>query len=328
MADVHADIVAEACALEEPIGPLVPVRRRGQVQAWRIETGSGPVLVKRFWVEPELPWRDQLELALEVEQLAVRAGIDTPRPIDPVRPQFGTVARLDGHGLFRAFPFVEHRALHDDDIADWIGTTLARTHQLRRLESRPEPNWWYCQYPPVAPEQWQIWLEKGEAEGSSWASALRVHHDLVVDLATQVVETFDASPPHVLSHRDVEPWNVLVTPHNQAPQLIDWDAAGPESASLEAAYVFTVFARRRGGDPDPEQVRRAHAAYVAAGGEPLVARARLLDRLIGIELAKLAGAIGKFFGTREGDDRTRDRLERLPTTVANVRRWEQVFAQL
>jgi Ser/Thr protein kinase RdoA (MazF antagonist) len=327
--DISADAVAEAFALERPIGPLVVMRQRGQVIAWRIETGSGPVLVKRFWAEPDLPWRDQLELALEVEQLAVRTEIDTPAPIDPVHPEFGTVARIDGLGFFRAFPFVEHRPLADaDDIAEWVGGTLARTHQLRRLEFPPQPNWWYCQHPPVAPQQWRVWLESGEAQGNSWAPALRTHHDLIVSLATQVVETFVASPPHVLSHRDVEPWNVLIPLDDQPPMLIDWDAAGPESAPLEAAYVFTVFARRGHDDPDLEQVQRAHAAYVAAGGQPLGARPRILDRLIGIELAKLASAIGRFFDAPEADDRTRDRLDQLPTTVANIRRWEKVFAQL
>jgi hypothetical protein len=107
--NVSVAAMAAAFGLEQPVGPAQTVRQRGQVQAWSISTSVGRVLVKRFWADDELPWRDQLELAMQIEQKALAAGIDTPSPIRPVRPVFGSVARIDGHGLFRAFPFIEHR---------------------------------------------------------------------------------------------------------------------------------------------------------------------------------------------------------------------------
>lgn len=301
------------------------MRQRGQVEAWRLDTAAGRMLVKRFWADDELPWRDELEQAMEMEQLAIAAGIDSPPPIPPARPAFGSVARIDGYGLFRAFPYLEHRPLANaDDVAEWIGATLARTHQLRRLPTRPAPNWWYCQHPPVAQEQWRSWLDQGEAAGSSWAPALRTHLDLVLEQSHQVVETFNRTPPYVLSHRDVEPWNVLMT--DDRPFLIDWDTTGPESAPLEAAYVFITFARRGRTEPDPELVRRSHAAYVAAGGHPIEAHTGILDRMIGFQLARLAGTLGSFFDVKDDDDKVRDRIERLPATVANARAWEALLA--
>jgi hypothetical protein len=316
--------MAEAFDLADPVGPANPVRQRGQVEAWRVSTGSGPVLVKRFWADDKLPWQDQLEVAMEIERLAINVGIDTPPPIEPVRPLFGSVARIDGHGLFRAFPYIEHRPLSDDDdIAEWIGTTLAVTHGLQRLDYRPAPNWWYCQHPPVPPDQWQRWLQEGEASDAAWAAELREHLDLVMEQARRVVATFNASPPYALSHRDVEPWNVLIA--EGRPLLIDWDATGPESIPLEAANVFITFARMGRDEPDPQLVRRSHQAYVAAGGQPIKAKLGLLDRMIGQHLSKIAGSLGNFFDSQDDGPKVRERINRLPETVANARKWEQLF---
>lgn len=327
MAELRVEDVVAAFGLAEPIGRLELVRQRGQVLAWRVATGNGPVLIKRFWADDELPWRDQLEPAMEIEALAVGAGIDTPAPIVPRQPVFGTVAQIAGQGLFRAFPFLEHRPLADaDDVADWVGRTTALTHRLRRLDRHPAPNWWYGQFPPVPAEQWRTWLAEGEAQRRVWAPLLRERLNLVLDLANVVVRTFDATPPYVLSHRDIEPWNVIVS--DRGPMLIDWDTTGPESAPLEAAYVFTVFARRGRDEPDEQLVRRSHNAYVASGGDPLIAKTGLLDRMIGFELARLAAALGRFFDVGESDETTQARLDRLPTTVANVRRWEAIFTRL
>lgn len=324
--ELDAGAVAGAFDLREPLGPFVVMRRRGQVVAWRVETGGGPVLVKRFWADTDLPWRDQLEGALEIEQLALGAGLDMPAPLAPVRPLFGTVAGVAGVGLLRAFPSIEHRPLADsDDVAEWLGTTLARTHQLRRLEIRPAPSWFYCQDPPVPPRQWADWLAEAEATARPWALSLRSRLDLILSLSEQVLETFADWPPYVLSHRDVEPWNVLIPTGGVTPMLVDWDASGSESAPLEAASVFTGFARRGRADPDPEQLRKALDAYVVAGGEPIVARRGILDRLVGIELSHLASSIGRFFRPDQDDEKIGRRLERLPEVVGTIRRWEQTL---
>lgn len=324
---VRPDAIAEAFGFPPPIGPLEPMPPRGFKQTWRLDTGAGCMLVKKFWPLDELPdFRDQFERAMVFEQEAVRAGIDTPALIAPARPVFGTVARIDGHGLFRAFPYLQHRPLaDDDDIVEWIGTTLARIHQLRRLETRPDPNWWYGQAPPVPPGQWLSWLEEGERTGMSWARALRSHLEFVLEQASRVVATFNASPPYVVSHLDVEPQNVLVT--DDGPVLIDWDATGPESASLQAAYVFVDFARRGRDEPDTMSVRRAHEAYVAAGGKPLIAREGLLDRVIGRHLATITTALNGYFEGGHSEEQIRARIENLPAIVAKVRAWEQLLAK-
>jgi hypothetical protein len=87
---------------------------------------------------------------------------------------------------------------------------------------------------------------------------------------------------------------------------------------LEAAYVFTKFAMRVRDAPDPQLIRRSHSAYVASGGTALVARSGLLDWRTGYHLAGIADALGRFFETREDDRAICDRINQLPTTVADA----------
>ncbi len=320
MTGISAAVIAEAFGFPQPIGRLESLGQRGFREAWRLDTGAGCMFVKRFWPHDDLPWRTDLEQALEFEQRAVHAGVDTPAPVAPTRPAFGTVARIDGQGLFRAFPFVEHQPLADsDDVAEWIGTTLARIHRLRRLATRPEPNWWYG---GARPAQWLSWLDDGERSHKSWAPALRENLDLVLYQTTGVTDTFNDSPPYAISHRDVEPWNVIMTADR--PMLIDWDATGPESIPLEAAYVFTEFARCGRDEPGLNSIRKSHIAYVEAGGEPLIAPK--LDRIIGRHLATITTSLRGYFDGGHSDDQIRTRIEELPAVVAKTRSWEQILA--
>jgi Ser/Thr protein kinase RdoA (MazF antagonist) len=55
------------------------------------------------------------------------------RPLSPVGPAFGYAADLDGVGLVRAYEWVDGRPLAGaDDVAEWLGGTLARLHGLER----------------------------------------------------------------------------------------------------------------------------------------------------------------------------------------------------
>jgi thiamine kinase-like enzyme len=191
------------------------------------------------------------------------------------------------------------------------------------LCTQPEPNWWYGQDPPVPPEKWLAWLGEGERTGMSWAQPLRANLDLVLNQSRRVAETFRSTPPYVLTHLDVEPQNVLVT--GTGPVLIDWDATGPDSAALQAAFVFVEFARRSGAEPDPGALRRSHDAYVAAGGQPLTSRPHQLDRVIGRHLATITTALGGYFEGGHSEEEIRSRIEELPAVVAGTRACERVL---
>ncbi len=288
-----AERLAEAFDLGTPTGPVVAVRHVSQ-ETWRLDTSSGSVLVKRFWRGPDLPWRESLDAAMRLEGQALEAGIDSPRPVQPRVAQFGAAAQIDGLGIFRAYPFVTHRPLSpDDDIADWLGDTLARIHQLDPLDHVPAPPWWYNQFPPARPAHWHEWLEQGAAQCRAWAPALKQHLHLVLDLSVRVTDAFAAAVPHVLTHRDIEPWNVLMTPSGRGwrPLLIDWDVAGPDSAPLETAYALASFAMYGRAEPDPAWLRRAADAYAAAGGQLPKPGPDLLVRMLGMRLAKISQGI-------------------------------------
>ena len=323
MEAITGDVIAEAFGLAGPIGRLHPLPQRGFVRAWRLRTGSGQVLIKNFWPHDELPWQGSLETAMELQQRAVRTGIDTPEPIMPVEPVFGSVGRVEGHGLFRAYPYIEHRPLADEDVAGWLGQTLAGIHRLWPLEARPAPNWWYGQDPPLPDDQWRAWLDEGEQAGTCWAPALRQHLDLVLEQSDQVITTFDTSPPYVISHLDVEPQNILITDGH--PVLIDWDSAGGESVPLETAYVLVGFARRH---RDPvDRIRHSHRAYRRAGGAALPDRPQLLDREIGRHLASIATALSGFYAGGHRPEQIRERIDRLPAVVARARAGEELITE-
>ncbi|HVX43828.1 MAG TPA: aminoglycoside phosphotransferase family protein [Mycobacteriales bacterium] len=324
MTEPDPNDIADAFGFPPPVGPLHPLPHRGFKRSWRIHTGAGSRLVKNFWPYDDLPWRADLERAMDLEARAVRAGVDTPAPIRPAHPVFGTVACIEGHGLFRAFPFLEHRQLSDaDDIAEWMGRTLARIHRLQPVTTAPEPNWWYGQAPPVTPENWRRWLEDGTRAGISWAGALERNFELVVEESRRVAATFRSASPYVLSHLDIEPQNVLMT--EAGPKLIDWDATAADSAELQAAFVFVEFARRGRTEPDPAAVRASHEAYVAAGGQPLTPRPYLLDRVIGRHLATITTALGGYFEGGHSEEQIRARIEELPTVVADTRAAEDIL---
>ena len=147
-----AAMLAEAFELGRPIEPLAPYCF-GSHENWTLGTMAGRFLVTRLWAGPDAPWRPELERAMEFERRACQAGIDMPRPIAPRTAAFGDAARVHGFGVFRIHEWVDHRPLGvDDDIAAWLGSTLARLHRLVPLDAPPQPRW-YGLFPAAALER-------------------------------------------------------------------------------------------------------------------------------------------------------------------------------
>ena len=135
-----ADVVARAFDLGPAVGELIHVRS-GDTHTWRLETAMGGVaFIKGYrsttsgqFVPGGL--QDQLEVAMAFERRALEAGLDMPVPIPPTDPLVGWVTCINEQ-LFRAYRWVEHRAVGaDDDIAGWLGSTMARIHQMEPVDS-------------------------------------------------------------------------------------------------------------------------------------------------------------------------------------------------
>jgi Phosphotransferase enzyme family len=320
-------MIAETFELGRPIEALVP-HHFGSQQTWSLATMSGRFLVKRLWTGPDPAWRGELEQAMAFETRACQAGIDTAHPIVPPEPAFGCAVRVHGFGVFRVHEWLEHRPLGAaDDVAEWLGTTLARLHQLQPLPSAPDPQW-YGLFPPA---QWQAWLAEGAAQGRTWAPLLRARLPYVAETSQWIAEAFAKAGGYIVTHRDVEPWNVLMTA--SGPRLVDWDTSGPDSATLEAAHSLLAFAAMERPAPDPDQVRRALAAYRSAGGAELRPGRDGIARRVGLRLHRLSVLLTASLGlvepgpgeSRQAETRACEQLEDLPDLVARFTAWSELF---
>nr|WP_221380560.1 aminoglycoside phosphotransferase family protein [Actinoplanes polyasparticus] len=323
--------VAESFGLGTPTQELAPVSFRSS-QTWRLVTRDGSALIKHVAAED---WLDDFARAMEFERLALAAGISMARPIPPLtepmnhddgpaRKRLGFAAAIDGIGWVRAYDWVDGEPLADgDDVAGWLGETLARLHQLApTADAARAPDW----YRLDQPETWHGWLDDGQRDGRTWAALLRLHMADVLEAAGWVARSFAAAGDYVMTHRDVEPWNVMMT--GGGPVLIDWDVAGADSASLEAAHATLEFSRRGRPTPDPAAVRRTFEAYVGAGGTPF-GGSDVLARRAGLRLGRLAERLRMSLGDQDlgprelaaVERRAAEQIAEMPSFLAALRNY-------
>lgn len=169
-------------------------------------------------------------------------------------------------------------------------------------------------------------------QGRVWAPDLAATLPVILEASHRIATAFGQAQDYVLTHRDFEPWNVMVTA--RGPVLLDWDTAGPDSARLEAAHSILAFALRGRTEPDPDTIRAAHRAYVHEGGTPLEAgRDDLLARRAGLRLGRLSERLRISLGEQEpgSEDierlhtRARDQLRDFPALVERLTRWAAAF---
>jgi hypothetical protein len=159
--------------------------------------------------------------------------------------------------------------------------------------------------------------------------------DDVAATSAWIARTFAAAGGYATLHRDVEPWNVLVTAAGPVP--VDWDAAGPDASGLVAGHAAFSFGLLDGDPrgprdrarPDPAAVRRTLAAYRAAGGGPLPADRDLFARRAALLLSRLAERIRRSLGhlpmrwsvPADLERQSAERLTDLPVFVDRLRQW-------
>jgi hypothetical protein len=255
------EVIAQAFDLGRPLRELVFVRRGG-TETWRLDTDQGSYLVKGAWdgmgrefTPGGLP--DQLEAAMAFERRALEAGVDMAEPIPPVDPLIGWVTRINDR-LFRVYRWIDHRPLRpDDDLAGWLGRTMAQIHQLEPVKVVGLPDWWRG---PIWPRAtWAEWLDEAQRRNRPWSSLAQERLPIVLDLSTRIEELCEVAPDPVTTHGDCKTHNMLMTP--AGPVLVDWDSVRIDSAALEAGRVAYIF-----GEGEPEPIKRILTAYTSAGG--------------------------------------------------------------
>jgi hypothetical protein len=274
----RVESIAKAFGLGRPIEPLTPVQHTS-FETWRLRTGSADYLVKRLWGLEDPPWWTRIEQGMALESAALSQGLPIARPIEPRDPVFGYAARVDDFGTIRLYDWIDHRTLTDaDDVAPWLGRVVAALHGLVPLTGeQPEWRWW-----GVFPrDRWEEWALLGRSQGKQWADALRRQVGFFDDVGQSIQAAFAAAGDQVLSHGDLEPYNVLVSP--EGPVLIDWESVACESATLEIGRAAVSF----GGD-DPDRISRILQEYVDSGGVLAPIGDDLFLRKVSLRLCHLA----------------------------------------
>ncbi|HEY3559795.1 MAG TPA: aminoglycoside phosphotransferase family protein [Kribbella sp.] len=248
-------------------------------ETWRLRAGRGEYFLKRLWGVVDPPWWREVERGMGLEAAALARGVPVARPVEPREPVFGYAARVDGFGTVRLYEWIEHRALAgSDDIAAWLGRVGATLHELMPLTGvQPEWRWW-----GVFPrERWEEWAQLGQSQDRSWADALRQQVGFLYELGQAIRAAFTAAADPVLSHGDLEPYNVLVSA--DGPILIDWESVACESATLEIGRAAVSF-----GGEDPARISRILQQYVDAGGVLAPIGDALFLRKLSLRLCHLA----------------------------------------
>ena len=335
--DAHE--VACAFRLPDPKGWLVPVRH-GSSETWRLDTFDGRYFVKRLAVDGR---SDQLEKAMAFEVRASAAGVPAPAPVEPVHPAWGLAADLgDGLGVLRVHPWLDGEPpTAEVDLSRWYGATLARLHSVQPAGDQPTDAMWPLWYGVNSAEAWDGWLAAGLAQERPWAAVLKERLPLIADLTACVEAAYQEVGDYVVTHRDLLPHNVLLA-GGRGPVLIDWDTAGPDSATLEAAAAAFDGARLDPGhagqaghsghavEPDPARIAATLAAYRDNGGD-LRPCDFLLARRLGVHLARCAERIRVTLGTEPAgsldpaaaDARAAQQLTGLPEFASLLFRWSQ-----
>lgn len=297
-------IAARAFELGRPVGELIPVRRgdtgpwlwwwragaagmrarvRTRSETWRLDTVGGSYLIKGY--RSSTPEQltdggllDQLGVAMAFERRALEAGVDMAEPIPPAEPSVGWIAHINGR-LFRAYRWIENRGLRpDDDIADWLGHTMARIHQLEPVSRVGLPDWRRAAIQPRT--TWEELFAEARRSNKSWSDLARERLPCIVDILARIEELCDVASDCVMTHGDFKPHNILMTPTGR-PVLVDWDGVRVDSAILEAGQVAYLF-----GAAELDPISRFMTAYAAAGGD--ITRAGQ-DLFLGVAIHDLAG---------------------------------------
>jgi Ser/Thr protein kinase RdoA (MazF antagonist) len=189
---------------------------------------------------------------------------------------------------------------------------------------------WYGTFPA---EHWRRRADEGLAAGRSWAPVLRRRLPDILDAIAWIEAAFTANEPHVSTHRDVEPWNVLMT--GRGPVLIDWDTAGPDCAPLETAQASIMFALRGHAEPDATSVTRTLDAYLAHGGLAPQPGRDIMARRVGLRLSRTYGRLlaslrHSQYSLDERtalDDRAATQLDDLPQFIHDMTRWSALLGR-
>jgi aminoglycoside phosphotransferase (APT) family kinase protein len=233
--------------LGTPTGPMVRVQGGFANRMYRLDTESGSFAVKEMNLADRgrpYPFED----VFRFERAAFAAGVPMPEPIsasdDTVVHRWVDGDRVPEAAVSWSFGFE-------------IGEILARIHSL-------DAEWTLATIRDQSSRDWPELAERAVADGQPWADELASQVDTLLAIA-DFVDSCDRPGPVVLTHGDIQPWNLLS--RNDRPVVLDWELSGMLDLSGELGSTALSLAKGPGlDDVEPSIFRSVLDGYVAGGG--------------------------------------------------------------
>ena len=246
--------VSARFGLGDPVGvPVIAASGWGQRNVvWRLETRLGVWAVKDV-IEPLLP--DDPDEALRIEFVAHAGRVPSAEPVPALSG--ACFEELNGH-WYRCHRWVDGTAKQNEDTNEHdaleMGKIVGHLHSLKIPTGQPRP---------ASRFGTDHWLQLARTRPSSpWAALIVDHVDAIERTEALGAESVD--PAHIGTHCDLNAHNVLFTSNGLV--LIDWDAAGPDSAIYETMSTATLWAQRHDGRLDIDIAKAFLGGYQESGG--------------------------------------------------------------
>ncbi|WP_062214784.1 phosphotransferase family protein [Streptomyces sp. NBRC 109706] len=238
----------ELSHLGTPTGPMIRVHGGFANRMYRLDTDQGAFAVKELNVV-DRRWPYRVEDVFRFERAAFAAGVPMPEPISA------------GHDTL-VHRWVEGERVPEAPVsagyAFEIGEILARIHAL-------DVPWARGAVKEPTSRDWPELAARAVATGQPWGDELASHVETFLAIA-RFVDTCERPGPVVLTHRDIQPWNLLA--REGRPVVLDWELAGMLDLSGELGSTALSLAKGPGFDSvEPAVFRSVLDGYVAGGGE-------------------------------------------------------------
>nr|WP_239579586.1 phosphotransferase [Microlunatus panaciterrae] len=214
---------------------------------YRLDTDQGSFAVKELSLV-DRRWTYHVEDVFRFERAAFGAGIPMPEPIS-----------ADDHTLVHRW--VEGERVPEAPVsAEYgfeIGEILARIHAL-------DVAWAHGSIEERASRDWPELAERAATTGQPWADELASQVETFLAIA-HFVDSCERPGPVVLTHKDIQPWNLLA--REGRPVVLDWELSGMLDLSSELGSTALSLAKGPGFDDiQPSIFRSILDGYVAGGG--------------------------------------------------------------
>jgi aminoglycoside phosphotransferase (APT) family kinase protein len=214
---------------------------------YRLDTDQGSFAVKELNLV-DRRWMYRIEDVFRFERAAFAAGIPMPEPI-----------AASDHTLVHRW--VEGKKMPEAPVSEAyafeIGEILARIHAL-------DVEWTDVEIEEPAARDWPELAERAAATEQPWADELASQVETFLAIA-HFVDTCERPGPVVLTHRDIQPWNLLA--RDGRPVVLDWELSGMLDLAGELGSTALSLAKGPGFDDiEPAIFRSVLDGYVAGGG--------------------------------------------------------------